>query len=112
MEKREFERKNIGIEATVMLNGNAYQGYIEDASTNGLHVIAVTGTTIEQFVPEAKIELRLSNSPDGDVRLKAEIRWVHLNKTPIHGLSYRMGVNVMPPRSDLQQIIGSPLNNE
>jgi len=41
-----------------------------------------------------------------DTCLNCEVRWVHINKTPIHGLTYRMGMEVVQPFPELGDVLG------
>jgi hypothetical protein len=83
-EKRDSERKNSAcIDAEFVSNGIRYQGVIENICDN------------DSFIPEKFVEINFT-LPSGDkISLHCEVRWVHINKTPIHGLTYRMGMEVV-----------------
>ena len=99
MEKRRYKRKSVSLNAELISDGINYPGYIESISESGLHIIAASKKSVTSFIPEATIKLKLQFSVGGGINLHCEVRWVHINKTPIHGLTYRMGIEVLkqPP---------------
>jgi hypothetical protein len=94
-EKRLFERNPLGIHGDVILDSVKYPGYVENACGDGMHVVASTGNVSAPFIPETNIDVKFHCPAKKPLSLKCEIRWVHINKTPRLGLSYRMGVNII-----------------
>jgi hypothetical protein len=99
MEKRCFKRKPVSLDAELISNGTSYPGFIESISEHGLHVIAASKKSVTSFIPETIINIKIQSPSGKKVNLNCEIRWVHINKTPIHGLTYRMGSEILkqPP---------------
>lgn len=99
MEKRRSERKCVSLDARIAKNGADSAGFIENMSEHGLHLITAAGKRKASFVPETILELKLQNQSGCKASLHCEVRWVHINKTPIHGLTYRMGMEILtaPP---------------
>jgi hypothetical protein len=95
-EKRDSERKNSAcIDAEFVSTGIRYQGVIENICDKGVHAIAASEACVDSFIPEKFVEINFT-LPSGDkISLHCEVRWVHINKTPIHGLTYRMGMEVV-----------------
>jgi hypothetical protein len=60
-----------------------------------LHIIASTEKRVASFIPEEKVNLKFRSSSSKRMNLDCEVRWVHINKTPIHGLMYRMGMEII-----------------
>ena len=98
MEKRKSKRKPVELDASQISNsGNSY-GFIENLCEQGLHIITPSVKVKKSYIPESVIELKI-NPMGNKTNLHCEIRWVHLNKTPIHGLTYRLGLEILkqPP---------------
>jgi hypothetical protein len=95
MEKRRSKRKTVNLETAITFNGVNYAGFVENMCDHGLHIIASSGKRVTSFIPENKINLKFSSSSSEKINLHCEVRWVHINKTPIHGLMYRMGLEIV-----------------
>jgi hypothetical protein len=100
MEKRRSKRKLVSLDAELISDGINYPGFIESISEDGLHVIAASKKNVTSFIPETIINLKFQSPLGKKINIFCEVRWVHINKTPIHGLTYRMGVKILkqPPR--------------
>ncbi|MBI4682415.1 MAG: PilZ domain-containing protein [Nitrospirae bacterium] len=94
MEKRRSQRKPVSLDAEVSFDGKNYPVYIENISEYGLHVIAAAGKKAVSIVPEMILKLEFQPPAGEKTDLHYEVRWVHINKTPIHGLTYRMGMDI------------------
>lgn len=95
-EKRRSVRKLDGTWNTLFAcNGTCYSGVIEDMCEHGMHVIAASKDSVSAFVPEAVLELKCSAPGVKPITLFGEVRWVHINKTPLLGLTYRMGMEIL-----------------
>jgi hypothetical protein len=99
MEKRRSERRHVKLDARIAANGADSSGFIENICEHGVHIITASGKKVASFVPETIIKLNLQNHSGSKACLDCEVRWVHINKTPIHGLTYRMGMEILkaPP---------------
>lgn len=99
MEKRRSERKHVSLDAQIAASDVDSTGFIENICEHGLHVIAASGQIKTSYIPETILELKVRDQSGSNASLHCEVRWVHINKTPIHGLTYRMGVEILkaPP---------------
>jgi hypothetical protein len=99
MEKRRSERKSISLNAELAGEGISCSGVVENICEYGLHLITASKNHSSSFIPEETFELKVKNASGTEACLHCEVRWVHINKTPIHGLTYRMGMEVLkqPP---------------
>jgi hypothetical protein len=100
MEKRRSDRKSVSLHVKLITNGKSSSGFIENICEHGLHLITASGDIRSSFIPETVIELTVQNTSGNKACLNCEVRWVHINKTPIHGLTYRMGMEILkqPPQ--------------
>jgi hypothetical protein len=98
MEKRRSKRKLVELDASLVSNKGKNYGFIENLCEHGLHIITPSVRVKKSYIPESVVELNI-NPLGNKANLHCEIRWVHLNKTPIHGLTYRMGLEILnqPP---------------
>lgn len=100
LEKRRNKRKPADLFEVKLASENVnYAGIIENVSKNGMHVIASSKHSVASFIPETIVKLAIKPADGGEADLHCEVRWVHINKTPIHGLTYRMGMELLqqPP---------------
>jgi len=99
MEKRRSARKSVSLDARLTVNETNSTGFIENICEHGLHLITASWKSKSCFIPERIIELKVQNASGSEACLNCEVRWVHINKTPIHGLTYRMGMEILnqPP---------------
>ncbi len=94
MEKRRSKRKPVSLDAEIVFKGTNYPVYIENISQYGLHLIAAAGKKAVSIIPEMILKLEFQPLAGEKTGLHYEVRWVHINKTPIHGLTYRMGMDI------------------
>lgn len=105
-EKRRSLRRAAGSWNTAFVcNGTCYSGIIENMSDHGMHVIAASKESVSSFVPEAVLELKCSAPGEEPIMLYGEVRWVHINKTPILGLTYRMGMEILQQSPEYGQYL-------
>jgi hypothetical protein len=105
-EKRNFSRKSSNSHNTaVICNGASYSAVIENICDNGMHVIATSKKCVPSFVPETILEMKTKSSREKEIKLHGEVRWVHINRTPIHGLTYRMGVELMKVTHEYEKYV-------
>ncbi|MEW6602612.1 MAG: PilZ domain-containing protein [Nitrospirota bacterium] len=103
MEKRRSERRHVSLNASIAADGADGTGYIENICEHGLHLITASGKKSASFIPETILKLNVRNKSGKNADLHCEVRWVHINKTPVHGLTYRMGIEILkaPPEYNL-----------
>ena len=95
MEKRSSKRIVANFDAEFICKGKNYPVYVENMSESGLHIITASQKHISSLIPETTGELKLKSRTGKKANLKCEIKWVHINKTPIHGLTYRLGSEIV-----------------
>jgi hypothetical protein len=106
MEKRDHSRKGINLlSASIHCDGNIYYGVVENMSERGILAIASSREESAPFLPEGIVKVDIYHSSHECKGLVCEIRWVHINKTPIHGLTYRMGLEVMEESSGFRNLL-------
>ncbi len=106
MEKRRSKRKPVDLlKVDVIADGIKSTGVIENITKYGMHLITASKNSEATLVPETILELQFKSSEVTIKNLFCEIRWVHINKTPIHGLTYRMGMEVVKYPADFNEIL-------
>jgi hypothetical protein len=97
MEKRRSLRKELNPrDAKITCHDLFYRGVIENMSAHGLFVITVSWEHVTSFIPEAVFEIEIQSGANEKYILLCEVRWLHINKTPFYGYTYRMGVDILP----------------
>ncbi len=96
---------SVSLDAKLISNGVRSSGFIENISEHGLHLITASGKTRSSFIPETVLELTVQNPSGSKANLNCEVRWVHINKTPIHGLTYRMGMEILKQPSQYNEFL-------
>lgn len=100
LEKRRNKRKSADLFKVKLATEDAnYPGIIENVSNSGMHIISSSKKSVASFIPETIVKLAIKPADGTEAELHCEVRWVHINKTPIHGLTYRMGMELLqyPP---------------
>ena len=96
IEKRVSGRKKADLLRTdIYYNGNSHTGVIENICEHGLHLTTISRDNVTYFIPEEVFDLEVFTSDENKVNIKCEARWVHINKTPTHGLTYRIGMRII-----------------
>ena len=96
-EKRRSSRRGFKPrDAKITFSDLSYRGVIENMSSHGLFVITVSWEHVSAFIPEAVFEVEIFTGKNEKSKLLCEIRWVHINRTPFYGFTYRMGVDILP----------------
>ena len=96
-EKRRSDRKEFNQrDAKITFRDLLYRGVIENMSAHGLFVITVSWEHIAEFIPEAVFEIEVQTANNEKSTMLCEVRWVHINRTPFYGFTYRMGVDILP----------------
>jgi len=108
MEKRRSERKDVDL-LKVGLTCNNLQSYgvIENITEYGLHLITASKKSEESLIPENMLEIEFRPPFQTKANLLCEIRWVHINKTPLHGLTYRIGMEVVKYPTDYNKLLNT-----
>ena len=94
-EKRRSKRIPVSLEGKLISSGKYHAGFIENISEHGLHIIIASKTSKTSFIHETNHEVKIQHPTRNKITLYCEVRWVHINKTPIHALTYRMGMEIL-----------------
>jgi len=96
-EKRRSDRKELNPrDVKITCHDLLYKGVIENMSAHGLFIITVSWEHVAEFIPEAVFEIEIHTGSKEKSKLHCEVRWVHINRTPFYGFTYRMGVDILP----------------
>lgn len=97
MEKRRSRRKQFTPkDVKITCRDLFYRGVIENMSVYGLFVITVSWEHVASFIPETVFKIEIQTGENETSTLLCEVRWVHINRTPYYGFTYRMGVDILP----------------
>ena len=107
MEKRRSKRKPVSLGTSLIAEGTNCSGYLENICEHGFHLITSSSKSKASFIPEAILELEVPDASGSKASLHCEVRWVHINKTPIHGLTYRMGMEILNQPPEYQAILNT-----
>ncbi len=108
MEKRRSKRKQVDLLKVDVISEDAnFSGVIENINEYGMHLIAASKKCEKSLIPESILELKFDPPLETRANLSCEIRWVHINKTPIHGLTYRMGMEILEYPADYNNLLTS-----
>ena len=104
MERRHFYRINGGFETEIIYKDRSYKGIIDDLSEKGVGVITIPAEIEMDFIPGSSINLKFQPHPGETLVLNCRIKW--FNKGSLHGLKYRIGMEVIdPPWKDSNSFI-------
>jgi hypothetical protein len=103
MEKRHSKRIINMFEADLISRNENCVGLIENISEYGLFFIASPTKEVTTFIPETIFKLNFQPPKEKKINLQCEVRWVHINKIPIHGLRYRIGLEIIDPPSEYKE---------
>ncbi|MBI5663600.1 MAG: PilZ domain-containing protein [Nitrospirae bacterium] len=107
MEKRRSKRTNVSLDVKLTADGVSSSGFIENICEHGLHLITASGQSSAPFIPEAVVDLTVNNPSGSTACLNCVVKWVHINKTPIHGLTYRMGMEILKQPSQYNEMLSA-----
>ncbi len=98
MDRRRFARIHGGYDAEIIHEGRNYAAIIENLSENGVCVITLpTGIPVD-IAPGEKLKTKFRPHPGETLVLNCIVRWS--NKTPPHGLTTRLGMEIIDPPWD------------
>jgi hypothetical protein len=101
MEKRQYKRKNVHLNAEIISAAKVSPCLIENISGLGMNVetdAADPLSTKSRFTPGDKYKVRF-NTPSGDlITLQCRVIWSY--KTAPHGLKKKIGLEILDPPAD------------
>ncbi len=101
MERRRSKRKNICINAEIVLEGTSYPAIIESFSENGINLETDSKDHLSnatRFNPETEFEIRFKTPYGEEIKLHCKVIWSY--RTAPHGLKRKIGMEIIfPPPS-------------
>jgi hypothetical protein len=99
IERRKHFRKYIIFEADLTSNGRSYKGVTKNISENGAYFEIHPTKNINDFIPQANLEIAL-HTPSGDnVNISCEVVWLYSKKFSPDGLKQNsVGVEIAPSK--------------
>jgi hypothetical protein len=105
MEKRACERIPVSLAAKLVSGGKSYAGIIGDLSKNSIYMRSVLTKTAIDFNPETTLELKFQPPSGETLNLHCEALWLHLYKTPSHGLTNSMCLRIIDPSPKYKEFL-------
>jgi hypothetical protein len=100
MDKRRSKRIDYSIRSVVTAGRRCYSGFIENLSAEGFFIITSHTKPVKAFFPGTTIDVKF-RSPDGQkMDQKCEVKWLHIDREPVIGLIYSMGMEIQSPSSE------------
>ncbi len=108
IEKRRFGRVGAGLFKSLLVHENRhYEGVVENMCDRGLHLIIASKLHISALLPEVSVKLKIQSVSGTEKDIHCEIKWIHMNSTPIYGLTYRMGMEITAASAEYLQLLSS-----
>ncbi len=105
MEKRIHKRKIVAYKVEVLADGISYAGIVENISEKGLYMIANPSKTSIDFTSGTKLELKFQLPSGESLNLPCQVKWSY--KTPPHGLTYSMGMEILKQSPEYIEFISA-----
>ncbi|MBL7049300.1 MAG: hypothetical protein ISR96_07295 [Nitrospira sp.] len=105
MEKRKTGRRDSGVDAKISSSGKVFRAYVENMCERGIHGIAASKEPEISLVPHETIGLDFDSPCGKEISMQCLIQWVHINKTPIHGYTYRMGMQIIEHSPEYEGVL-------
>ncbi len=77
----------------LLADGISYVGIVENISEKGLYMIVNPSKTLIDFTARTKLELKFQLPSGESLNLPCQVKWLY--KTPPHGLTYSMGMEIL-----------------
>jgi hypothetical protein len=98
VEKRHSNRIVIGLKAEIISDDIHYEGVIENLSEDGICVITVPTENTIDFAPGAILQIKFQFLSEETLNLRCKVKWSC--KTPPHGLTQKIGMEIIDPPWD------------
>lgn len=98
MERRRSQRINVGFNAELISEGISYAVVIENLSETGINVITSPAKNAIDFTPKTPLELNFQPQAGETLNLNCRVIWSH--KVLPHGLTNRIGMEILDPSWD------------
>ncbi len=104
MERRRSKRIILSLEAELISGDTSYDGLIGNISEDGIYMRTMpTKTSIDTFTPGTNFELKFQLPSEEKLSLHCIVKWSH--KTPPHGLTYSMGMEIIDPPPEYKKFL-------
>ncbi len=104
MERRRSKRIILSLEAKLISGDISYDGLIGNISEDGIFMRTMpTKASIDSFTPGTNFELKFQLPSEGKLSLHCRVIWSH--KTPPHGLTYSMGMEIIDPPPEYKEFL-------
>ena len=94
MTKR-HKRTPVKLKAEVISGDKSYEGFIMNLSDDGIYMVTSPINASTDFTPGNPLNVRFKTQSGESLNLNCEVGWLHMNKTPPHGLTTGMGVEII-----------------
>lgn len=98
MEKRRSDRISIGFKAELISGETSYKGDVVNLSHEGACVITFPTDIPIVFERDNVYELRFHLFSDDLLNMQCRVKWA--KKTPTHGLTWQVGLEIIDPAWD------------
>ena len=95
MDKRQFKRNIVNIQAELICDDMRCASFIENLSEEGIYIVTAPADASLDFKPDTSAELKFELPSGGKQHLNCKIKWSY--KTPPHGLTSSIGMKVIDP---------------
>ena len=95
MERRDSKRKIVSISAELISDNARYAVFIENMSKDGIYIVTKPEKTKIDFTTGKKYDVKFQAASGTLLNLKCRVKWTY--KTPPHGLTYSVGMEIIDP---------------
>jgi hypothetical protein len=89
----------------LLADGTSYVGIVENISEKGLYMIVNPSKTSIDFTSRVKLELKFQLPSGESLNLPCQVKWSY--KTPPHGLTYSMGMEILKQSPEYIEFIST-----
>ena len=105
MERRSSKRKIVSIHAELISDGTSYEVFIENMSKDGIYIVTNPEKTNVDFITGKRFNVEFQTASGGILNLKCRVKWQY--KTPPHGLTYSVGMEIIDPPAPYKEFFQS-----
>jgi hypothetical protein len=105
MERRGSERKIVSIHAELIADSARYEVFIENMSKEGIYIVTNPEKTNVDFTTGKRFNVKFQTASGEVLNLKCKVQWIY--KTPPHGLTYSVGMEIIAPPAPYKEFFQS-----
>ncbi len=102
LEKRQNKRISIGFKVDFVLAGNKYTGEVENLSEDGACILTLPADIPLEPEPESELDVVFHVFSEETLQFRCRVKWVR--KNPSHGLTKKLGLEIIDPAWDKSSI--------